>query len=236
MHQTVLERCRRASAGAAPPTEQRHGGGADADVRGHLRLDAGRRRGGGEGRRAGGDAHRARAEARLPRVRLRRPRRDSSSSSCRLDVRGIEQLAQFLGQGFRGGTDICGPLERVLARLAEERWQLADLLIASDGEFGATRATAAAATGAQARARPARAGRADRRPRDHRHAGGRRRHLLGARLAPLWRLNVAFAGASNDLTAMLLPRRAALAASETPRSAGTRPRGRCCRGGRAEPA
>jgi uncharacterized protein with von Willebrand factor type A (vWA) domain len=61
-----------------------------------------------------------------------------------LDASGIEQLAQFLGQGFRGGTDICGPLERVLARLAEERWQLADLLIASDGEFGATPETARA--------------------------------------------------------------------------------------------
>jgi uncharacterized protein with von Willebrand factor type A (vWA) domain len=60
------------------------------------------------------------------------------------DMGGIEQLAGFLAQGFRGGTDICGPLERVLARLTEERWRLADLLIASDGEFGATRATAAA--------------------------------------------------------------------------------------------
>jgi uncharacterized protein with von Willebrand factor type A (vWA) domain len=57
---------------------------------------------------------------------------------------GIAQLAQVLGQGFRGGTDICGPIERVLARLVDERWQLADLLIASDGEFGATRDTVAA--------------------------------------------------------------------------------------------
>ena len=61
-----------------------------------------------------------------------------------LDAHGVESLAHFLAQGFRGGTDICGPLERVLARLTEERWRLADLLIASDGEFGATRATAAA--------------------------------------------------------------------------------------------
>ena len=61
-----------------------------------------------------------------------------------LDAPGVEGLARFLAQGFRGGTDICGPLERVLARLAQERWRLADLLIASDGEFGATRATAAA--------------------------------------------------------------------------------------------
>ena len=67
-----------------------------------------------------------------------------------MDVPGIEQLAQFLGHGFRGGTDICGPLERVLARLAEERWRLADLLIASDGEFGATREIAAATARAKA--------------------------------------------------------------------------------------
>jgi uncharacterized protein with von Willebrand factor type A (vWA) domain len=61
-----------------------------------------------------------------------------------IDIAGIAQLAQFLGQGFRGGTDVCGPIERVVERLAEERWQLADLLIASDGEFGATPGTAAA--------------------------------------------------------------------------------------------
>jgi uncharacterized protein with von Willebrand factor type A (vWA) domain len=61
-----------------------------------------------------------------------------------LDMAGIGQLAQFLGQGFRGGTDICGPLERVLDRLARERWRLADLLIVSDGEFGATPQTALA--------------------------------------------------------------------------------------------
>lgn len=61
-----------------------------------------------------------------------------------LGVPGIERLAHFMGQGFHGGTDICGPLERVIARLEEERWHLADLLIASDGEFGATPDTAAA--------------------------------------------------------------------------------------------
>lgn len=67
-----------------------------------------------------------------------------------LDAGGIEQLARFLGQGFRGGTEICGPLERVLVRLAEARWQLADLLIASDGEFGATPETASAVARAKA--------------------------------------------------------------------------------------
>ena len=67
-----------------------------------------------------------------------------------MHLRGIEGLAQLLGRGFGGGTDICGPLERVLVRLAEERWQLADLLIASDGEFGATPAMAAAMARAKA--------------------------------------------------------------------------------------
>jgi uncharacterized protein with von Willebrand factor type A (vWA) domain len=55
-----------------------------------------------------------------------------------IDSEGIKTLIQFLGQGFRGGTDICGPLERVLSKLEDQHWQLADLLIASDGEFGAT--------------------------------------------------------------------------------------------------
>lgn len=60
-----------------------------------------------------------------------------------LDPSGVAQLARFLGQGFHGGTDICGPIEHALARLQEEDWRLADLLIASDGEFGATPAVAA---------------------------------------------------------------------------------------------
>lgn len=59
-----------------------------------------------------------------------------------LDVDGVARLAQFLGQGFGGGTDICGPLERAIARLDETGWQHADLLIATDGEFGATPAVA----------------------------------------------------------------------------------------------
>jgi uncharacterized protein with von Willebrand factor type A (vWA) domain len=57
-----------------------------------------------------------------------------------LDHEGIERLVSFLSQSFRGGTEICGPLERAVAKLEDERWKLADLLIASDGEFGATAA------------------------------------------------------------------------------------------------
>jgi uncharacterized protein with von Willebrand factor type A (vWA) domain len=55
-----------------------------------------------------------------------------------LDMEGIEALTGFLGQTFRGGTDICGPLARSLDLLQDEELRLADLLIASDGEFGAT--------------------------------------------------------------------------------------------------
>ena len=58
--------------------------------------------------------------------------------SLSVDAAGVERLIRFLGQAFRGGTDICGPLEKVIEKLEEERWQLADLLLASDGEFGAT--------------------------------------------------------------------------------------------------
>ncbi|MEZ5609300.1 MAG: VWA domain-containing protein [Rhodocyclaceae bacterium] len=63
---------------------------------------------------------------------------------------GLERLVRFIGQGFHGGTDICLPLARSLARLAELRWRQADLLIASDGEFGATAALAAAVDEAKA--------------------------------------------------------------------------------------
>ncbi|ENO83141.1 von Willebrand factor type A (vWA) domain-containing protein [Thauera sp. 27] len=59
-----------------------------------------------------------------------------------VDAAGVAKLARFLGQSFGGGTDICAPLERAIARLEEAEWQLADLLIASDGEFGATPALA----------------------------------------------------------------------------------------------
>jgi uncharacterized protein with von Willebrand factor type A (vWA) domain len=61
-----------------------------------------------------------------------------------MDLDGVERLARFMAQGFGGGTDIGGPLERALAMLGEQAWQLADLLIASDGEFGATPEVAAA--------------------------------------------------------------------------------------------
>ncbi|MGF1643356.1 MAG: VWA domain-containing protein [Thiotrichales bacterium] len=56
------------------------------------------------------------------------------------DGDGIQRLADFMGQSFQGGTDICGPLERALERLESNTWHQADLLLATDGEFGATAA------------------------------------------------------------------------------------------------
>jgi uncharacterized protein with von Willebrand factor type A (vWA) domain len=66
-----------------------------------------------------------------------------------LDAGGLERLTRFMGQSFGGGTDIGAPLERALAMLEDEAWQLADLLIASDGEFGATPDVAAAVAAAK---------------------------------------------------------------------------------------
>lgn len=66
------------------------------------------------------------------------------------DAAGVEALARFMGQGFGGGTDVGAPLERALAMVGEARWQLADLLVASDGEFGATPEVAAAVRAATA--------------------------------------------------------------------------------------
>ena len=56
---------------------------------------------------------------------------------------GLAALLDLIGQGFDGGTDLQGPIERAIARVQTERWASADLLIVSDGEFGCTAATLA---------------------------------------------------------------------------------------------
>jgi uncharacterized protein with von Willebrand factor type A (vWA) domain len=58
-----------------------------------------------------------------------------------VDDRGIGQAIEFLNQSFHGGTDISEPLEQAMARIVDAPWRHADLLIASDGEFGAVRTT-----------------------------------------------------------------------------------------------
>jgi uncharacterized protein with von Willebrand factor type A (vWA) domain len=53
---------------------------------------------------------------------------------------GLRHLLDFIGQSFDGGTDLQAPLARVVELVHSERWQNADLLLVSDGEFGCTAA------------------------------------------------------------------------------------------------
>jgi len=55
-----------------------------------------------------------------------------------LGAAGLSALLALMGQGFDGGTDIQTPIERAVERVHEARWQQADLLLVSDGEFGCT--------------------------------------------------------------------------------------------------
>lgn len=55
------------------------------------------------------------------------------------DAEGLERLASFLSRSFHGGTDVVDPLAHAISLVEGEHWRQADLLIASDGEFGATR-------------------------------------------------------------------------------------------------
>ena len=56
---------------------------------------------------------------------------------------GLRALLDLMGQGFDGGTDVQGPIERAIERVHQARWASADLLIVSDGEFGCVPATLA---------------------------------------------------------------------------------------------
>lgn len=66
-------------------------------------------------------------------------------AECELsgDLDGLQQMADFVSASFHGGTDVVEPLERAIARIRSDGWRQADLLIASDGEFGPTAATVA---------------------------------------------------------------------------------------------
>lgn len=56
---------------------------------------------------------------------------------------GLDALLDFVGQAFDGGTDLAAPLACAVDRVQEARWQRADLLLVSDGEFGCTPAALA---------------------------------------------------------------------------------------------
>jgi uncharacterized protein with von Willebrand factor type A (vWA) domain len=64
---------------------------------------------------------------------------------------GVAAMLELIGQGFDGGTDVAAPIEAALRALHDARWQGADLLIASDGEFGCTPETLAALDAARTR-------------------------------------------------------------------------------------
>ena len=53
-----------------------------------------------------------------------------------MNANGLMKLCQFLQKNFGGGTDINGPIKKVLPYLRQETWQTADIVIVSDGEFG----------------------------------------------------------------------------------------------------
>jgi uncharacterized protein with von Willebrand factor type A (vWA) domain len=63
---------------------------------------------------------------------------------------GLTALLDVIGQGFDGGTDVQAPIDRAIDCVREQRWASADLLIASDGEFGCTPGTLAALDDARA--------------------------------------------------------------------------------------
>ena len=56
---------------------------------------------------------------------------------------GLQALLDTMGQSFGGGTDVQTPLERAIELVGTQAYALADVLIVSDGEFGATPATLA---------------------------------------------------------------------------------------------
>ena len=67
------------------------------------------------------------------------------------DALGLAAMLDLFGQGFEGGTDVQAPIERAVATVRESAWREADLVIASDGEFGCTPETLAALDDAKQR-------------------------------------------------------------------------------------
>jgi len=47
----------------------------------------------------------------------------------------LGKLLQFLGGSFHGGTDVDEPLRRCVARIGEQAWKDADILLVTDGEL-----------------------------------------------------------------------------------------------------
>jgi uncharacterized protein with von Willebrand factor type A (vWA) domain len=60
---------------------------------------------------------------------------DVQEHELSLTEEGLARLMAVLTMSFHGGTDVSAPLSRAVARLGEEGWKRADLLLVSDGEF-----------------------------------------------------------------------------------------------------
>jgi uncharacterized protein with von Willebrand factor type A (vWA) domain len=56
---------------------------------------------------------------------------------------GLDALLTFIGQAFDGGTDIEAPIGCAVQAVLDQGWHEADLLLVTDGEFGATPASLA---------------------------------------------------------------------------------------------
>jgi uncharacterized protein with von Willebrand factor type A (vWA) domain len=52
---------------------------------------------------------------------------------------GFQTLFGFLSRSFHGGTDLVAPIREASNLLGEERWEKADILLVSDGEFSVPR-------------------------------------------------------------------------------------------------
>jgi uncharacterized protein with von Willebrand factor type A (vWA) domain len=76
--------------------------------------------------------------------------KDVAETELDLSPGGLEALLAFLAQSFHGGTDVEEPLRRATARLGEEAWRRADILLVSDGEFAVSPAVVATVAAARA--------------------------------------------------------------------------------------
>jgi uncharacterized protein with von Willebrand factor type A (vWA) domain len=61
--------------------------------------------------------------------------RDLIEQELSFEGEGFARMLGFVGTSFDGGTDIDEPLRRACAKVAESPWDLADLVVVSDGDF-----------------------------------------------------------------------------------------------------
>ena len=102
---------------------------------GHVGLDDGRARDGGEGDGAGVHAPSQGAAAAVLPAPYSFSAGDCQELELKVTGKGVSQLLEFLAGSFHGGTDVDEPFIRALSRLEEEAWSNADILPVTDGEI-----------------------------------------------------------------------------------------------------